>query len=199
MQYRGITALPENQAEVDSSATTGRPYFSRSNSSPRASASTSAPPINRAIRKRHSTYTLSPPPDRPISPVPVTPPQGPPRNPAPEPSGTPSIKTESKGRPPTATGTREEVTPWELFPAPMVDETPPRVYKVSAAPTLTRPPSKTNLVEEVTPWELYPPPTYGVRPRGGHPSPRLFVSQIPFLLISAFKPKCYTALIALII
>lgn len=123
-----------------------------------------------ALRKRHSTYVLSSPPDLPETAVPNIPPQRPLRNPARGP-GIVSTKPNTRSRPSTATGTREEVTPWEFTPGPMVDEGPISVAPVASgssggsSPLSTRTRSSfiTGTVEEVTPWELYPVQTKTTR------------------------------------
>lgn len=64
-------------------------------------------------------------------------PPRPPRNPARSPHNRRS--TSSKKRPSTATGTREEVTPWELFPPPDIGE-PAVLLKPWPDYTVSRPP-----------------------------------------------------------
>ncbi|KAK7469316.1 hypothetical protein VKT23_003797 [Stygiomarasmius scandens] len=92
-------------------------------------------------------------PSAPGSPTPSFPPKRPPRNPARPPSSggiaSPSPvrhqpKSQSGGgsRPRTATGTREEVTPWELYPAP------PDI--VTASPASQTGPSTSKRVVTVT-------------------------------------------------
>lgn len=168
-----------------------RPSFPRSNTAPSwhktasmesfssahraqsANALTSVP----VLRKRHSTYVLSPPQDQPKTPVPGMPPQRPLRNPARASALLVNTKKtpKTRGRPSTATGTPEEVTPWELYPAPapsepsvsargrpslttgeIADVTPWELYPVGS--TNGRSSLTTGLVEEVTPWELHPVP-----------------------------------------
>lgn len=172
-----MESLDEPQAPPPSDA---RPPFPRSNSAPWSktpsmesisSAQKSRVPnvLTPALRKRHSTYVLSSPLDQPNTPVPGIPPQRPLRNPAREAAGSSTILTKSKprSRPSTATGTREEITPWEFVPGPMVEENPITASPVASgsgssgggsplSSTRTRSPLTTGTVAEVTPWELYP-------------------------------------------
>ncbi|KAF5382753.1 hypothetical protein D9615_002896 [Tricholomella constricta] len=150
-----------------------RPSLPRSNSTPswpknasmESLRSPRAPPLSHPsisappLRKRHSTYVLSLPPDRPKTPVPVPgiPPKRPTRNPARVGVAAPA-KPKANSRPSTATGTREEVTPWEFAPGPISDEPPATPVSGSSSPVSTRarPSLTTGPVAEVTPWELYP-------------------------------------------
>jgi hypothetical protein len=130
-----------------------------------------------ALRKRHSTYVLSSPPDQLKTPVPGVPPQRPLRNPARGGAGPSTVSTKSKpqSRPSTATGTREEVTPWEFVPGPIVDESPITTAPVASGSgsgsrggssplsTRTRSSLTAGTVAEVTPWELYPVQTKTTR------------------------------------
>ncbi|GLB38376.1 hypothetical protein LshimejAT787_0502410 [Lyophyllum shimeji] len=114
------------------------------------------------LKKRHSTYVLSPPLDQPKTPVPVPgpPPKRPLRNPARPGVVMPGAgpKPKAKSRPSTATGTREEITPWEFEPGPANDEPPttPLSSRSSPVSTKVRASLTTGPVAEVTPWELYP-------------------------------------------
>jgi hypothetical protein len=82
---------------------------------------------------------------------------------------TPSVRSHRSS---TATGPREEVTPWELHPGPdeMIPEDdrplpPHRARPLSSPPSVRvpsvkshRPSTATGPTEEVAPWELYPDP-----------------------------------------
>ncbi|RDB17885.1 hypothetical protein Hypma_000730 [Hypsizygus marmoreus] len=112
------------------------------------------------LKKRHSTYVLSQPQDRTMAPVPGVTPQRPLRNPARATTSLPGAHPKPKAisRPSTATGTREEVTPWELFPVPDPDAGPSAQLGGSSSPISVhaRPSLTTGTVADVTPWELYP-------------------------------------------
>ncbi|KAF8231777.1 hypothetical protein L208DRAFT_1398447 [Tricholoma matsutake] len=136
-----------------------------------------------SLKKRHSTFVLSPPPELPPTP---NPPQRPLRNPARRDSGVSNTPTKhkSKKRPSTATGTPEQAVPWvpssrntntsttnipgtsvgsfvsncscASLPGtgPVEEVTPWELYPVQA--TTSRHTLSTGPTEEVTPWELYP-------------------------------------------
>ncbi|KAF8073742.1 hypothetical protein FPV67DRAFT_763246 [Lyophyllum atratum] len=153
-----------------------RPSLPRSNSSPSWPKNASMeslltpriPQLSNALssgpmlRKRHSTYVLSPPPDHPKPPVPVPdlPPKRPIRNPARVGVATPAVgpKPKARSRPSTATGTREAITPWEFEPGPTTDEPPttPTSSRSSPVSARARQSLATGPLAEVTPWELYP-------------------------------------------
>ncbi|KAJ7095794.1 hypothetical protein B0H15DRAFT_1019865 [Mycena belliarum] len=117
-------------------ATSPAPVFPADGSGP------SAP----TLRKRHSASTL-------IAHGTTAPPR-PPRNPA-----RPSVaqpKPKKSKRPATATGTREEVTPWEFFPA-NAEELPVPTAAESARQAAE---TATGKREDVLPWELFPTPDY---------------------------------------
>ncbi|KAJ7927980.1 hypothetical protein B0H13DRAFT_1968850 [Mycena leptocephala] len=110
-------------------------------------------PPSPTLQKRHSTSALIP---LTPEPGPAAPPR-PPRNPA-RAASSASEKTKKPRRPSTATGTREEVTPWEFFPVNAPTEQLPiltseeSTKQSSATPTGKR--------EDVLPWELFPAPDY---------------------------------------
>ncbi|KAJ6585074.1 hypothetical protein B0H19DRAFT_1108040 [Mycena capillaripes] len=105
------------------------------------------------LQKRHSTDTFTTATIH--EPAPTAPPR-PPRNPA-RPS-TAERKPKKPKRPSTATGTREEVTPWEFFPvnAP-TEKLPILTLEESAKHSSSTPTGKR---EDVLPWELFPAPDY---------------------------------------
>ncbi|KAF7346439.1 Methyltransf-25 domain-containing protein [Mycena sanguinolenta] len=101
------------------------------------------------LRKRHSSSFAPVAPDAAMT---VAPPR-PPRNPA----RAAQEKPKKPKRPSTATGTREEVTPWEFFP----NNTPTEDFPVlTSDDTAIKPETATGKREDVVPWELFPAPAY---------------------------------------
>ncbi|KAJ7134713.1 hypothetical protein C8R44DRAFT_849205 [Mycena epipterygia] len=139
-------------------------------------------PSTPTLQKRHSASTLTP--------HETTAPPRPPRNPARAGIPEPKLKKKTKTkRPSTATGTREEVTPWEFFPVNTPTEelsilTSDETVKQSSA-------TATGKREDVLPWELFPAPDYdagatnsginGSHPQANHtrqPRPSISSSSI---------------------
>ncbi|TFK74840.1 hypothetical protein BDN72DRAFT_634881 [Pluteus cervinus] len=175
------TPLPDLQDPIPPS-TALRPGFSRSNSSPPARpvptlqflSTTSSSSSRPALKKRSSAFTVAPQSQADSTPPSI--PQRPPRNPArgevpgstplqragssqgvaPRPP-VPALPRYPRSRPSTATGGREEITPWEFYPAPQVEGGSHHSYE-STHSTHIRSTLNTGLVEEVTPWELFPAP-----------------------------------------
>ncbi|KAJ7259535.1 hypothetical protein B0H12DRAFT_1108563 [Mycena haematopus] len=100
------------------------------------------------LRKRHSTNFATPEP----APTPVPP--RPPRNPAR--ASASAQKPKKHKRPATATGAREEVTPWEFFPA----NTPTAALPILTSDDTVKHETPTGKREDVVPWELFPAPEY---------------------------------------
>ncbi|KAJ6508674.1 hypothetical protein C8R45DRAFT_1069337 [Mycena sanguinolenta] len=101
------------------------------------------------LRKRHSSSFA---PGTPVA-APTAAPPRPPRNPA----RTAQQKPKKIKRPSTATGAREEVTPWEFFP----NNTPTEQFPVlTSDDTAIKPETATGKREDVLPWELFPAPDY---------------------------------------
>ncbi|KAF8158905.1 hypothetical protein K438DRAFT_1686751 [Mycena galopus ATCC 62051] len=97
------------------------------------------------LRKRHSSNFSAP------EPALTTAPPRPPRNPAR--ASRSEHKPKKLKRPSTATGAREEVTPWEFFPV----NTPTEALPLVETATIETPTGKR---EDVLPWELFPAPAY---------------------------------------
>ncbi|KAJ6605681.1 hypothetical protein B0H10DRAFT_2076669 [Mycena sp. CBHHK59/15] len=106
------------------------------------------------LKKRHSTYTFTQPE---TAVLPVVPPR-PPRNPARKGSGVPEKNPQNTKRPSTATGTREEVTPWEFFPVNAPTEGLPILTSDETAKQSSA--TATGKREDVLPWEMFPAPDY---------------------------------------
>ncbi|KAF7365119.1 Methyltransf-25 domain-containing protein [Mycena venus] len=106
-----------------------------------------------ALHKRHSTSTFTTP--EPAPQTAVAPPR-PPRNPARP--GASERKPKKPKRPSTATGAREEVTPWEFFPVNAPTEELPILTSEETAKHSTA--TATGKREDVVPWELFPAPDY---------------------------------------
>ncbi|KAK7048448.1 Methyltransf-25 domain-containing protein [Favolaschia claudopus] len=113
-------------------------------------------PATAPLNKRHSTTNLSCLKPGEASPIPTTPaPPRPPRNPAR--AGASEPKPKKPRRPSTATGAREEVTPWEFFPA-NAEEFPTLSSDETVKQSKTQ--TATGRREDVVPWELFPAPSY---------------------------------------
>ncbi|KAJ7819382.1 hypothetical protein B0H14DRAFT_3737686 [Mycena olivaceomarginata] len=102
------------------------------------------------LHKRHSTSNFTTPEPSP------TPPPRPPRNPAR--AGAAEPKPKAQKRPSTATGAREEVTPWEFFPVNAPTEGLPAFTSEETAKQSSA--TATGKREDVLPWELFPAPDY---------------------------------------
>ncbi|KAG6849934.1 hypothetical protein H0H93_003463 [Arthromyces matolae] len=161
--------------------TTPRPSLPRSNSTPSWHKNSSMenlrpprtlqPPVvttintGPSLKKRHSTYTLPSPLDRPrgsgpLSIAPIRPLRNPARVGVTATSSVAGKKSGPNSRPSTASSSREEITPWEFASGPVGDGPPPAspIPSGSASPlsAQARPSPTTGLVSEVTPWEMYP-------------------------------------------
>ncbi|KAJ6477346.1 hypothetical protein C8R47DRAFT_647080 [Mycena vitilis] len=108
-------------------------------------------PSSQILQKRHSTTF----PTATIHDITPTVPPRPPRNPA-RPA-TSEGRPKKQKRPSTATGTREEVVPWEFFPVNAPEKLPILTSAESAKQSSS---TATGKREDVLPWELFPAPDY---------------------------------------
>ncbi|KAJ7505232.1 hypothetical protein B0H11DRAFT_1977595 [Mycena galericulata] len=139
-----------------SSGTPARP--STANGPPAADAN-GAGPSTHTLQKRHSHSNFT------TADTTSAAPPRPPRNPA----RTSDPKPKKSRRPSTATGTREEVTPWEFFPV----NTPTEALQTMTADESAKQASATatGKREDVLPWELFPAPHYDDPPDATNPVP----------------------------
>ncbi|KAJ7761578.1 hypothetical protein DFH07DRAFT_957173 [Mycena maculata] len=112
-----------------------------------------AGPSTPTLQKRHSTSFMP----QPHETTTAAPPR-PPRNPARAAEGIETIKPKKKNRPSTATGAREDVTPWEFFPVNTPTEMLPTLTADESAERASA--TATGKREDVLPWELFPAPQY---------------------------------------
>ncbi|KAJ7459936.1 hypothetical protein FB451DRAFT_1405816 [Mycena latifolia] len=105
-------------------------------------------PSTPTLQKRHSTNNLTT--HETTAPAPPRPPRNPAR------TGVAEPKPKKTKRPSTATGTREEVTPWEFFPA-NAEQLPVLTSDETAKQSTA---TATGKREDVLPWELFPTPDY---------------------------------------
>ncbi|KAJ7175947.1 hypothetical protein C8R46DRAFT_1080142 [Mycena filopes] len=119
------------------------------------SASPDPGPTTPTIQKRHSTNTFTT--HASTASTSIAPPR-PPRNPARVDSTKERRPRKTPRRPSTATGTREEVTPWEFFPVNAPTEQLPILTSEETAKQSSA--TATGKREDVLPWELFPAPDY---------------------------------------
>ncbi|KAJ6559101.1 hypothetical protein DFH09DRAFT_519405 [Mycena vulgaris] len=127
-------------------------------------------PSTPMLQKRHSTNNLTT-----HDTVAAAPPR-PPRNPARPGVAEPKPKPKKTKRPSTATGTREEVTPWEFFPVNTPTEGLGLPVLTSDETVKQADATATGKREDVLPWELFPAPDYDAAAtnsviNGSHPQP----------------------------
>ncbi|KAJ7695643.1 hypothetical protein B0H17DRAFT_1054971 [Mycena rosella] len=140
-------AMSDGRPATSPGRTSPRPVGGPSGSGASGSDGSGATPT---LQKRHSTNNLTT--------HETTAPPRPPRNPAR--AGVAEPKPRNTKRPSTATGTREEVTPWEFFPAntPTTPTELPILTSDNAAAQSST--TATGKREDVLPWELFPAPDY---------------------------------------
>jgi len=118
-------------------------------------------------------------------------------------SGAQSVKSKasSLGLAGTATGPVEDVTPWELMPAPAAAANSPKPpslsnqvlapLPVAPSPSTLHPTKLTGLVEDVTPWELHSEPEPSVTPVPPQSSPPMLPRSKPPSILSNSSVQGY--------